>query len=129
VEALLAVLDAQHQRILHLEQTVAKLSDEIARLQGQSPRPKIAPSRLEAPPKPSPAPGDKRPGSSKRSRIASFDAPVDVILSFPNPPPGSVSHGFEDYFVQELFLQTKGTRAAKHVLVTERKYVQPADSR
>jgi hypothetical protein len=119
VEALLAILDAQRQRLQQLEETVGQLRDEIARLKGQSPRPKIAPSRLEAPtPKPPPAPGDKRPGSSKRSRIASFVAPVEVTIPFPDPPPGSTSHGYEEYHVQELLLQTKATRYLRERILT-----------
>ena len=50
VEALLAVIDAQQQRIQQLEETLGQLKDEIAILQGQKPRPPIAPSRLETPP-------------------------------------------------------------------------------
>jgi hypothetical protein len=50
MEALLAILDQQQQHIQQLEHTVGKLRDEIAILKGQMPRPKIAPSRLEAPP-------------------------------------------------------------------------------
>lgn len=119
VEALLALLDAQHQRIRQLEEAVEQLQDEIARLKGQTTRPKIAPSRLEAPPgKPPPAPGDKRPGSAKRSRITSFVAPVEVTIPFPDPPPGSTSHGYEDYFVQELLLQAKVTRYRRERILT-----------
>jgi hypothetical protein len=111
VEALLAIVDAQQLRIQQLEETVQQLRDEIAILKGQKPRPTIAPSRLEAPPpKPPPAPGDKRPGSAKRSKNAAFLVPVEVKIPFPDPPPGAVSHGYEDYVVQELLLQGKVTR-------------------
>ena len=73
VDALLAIIDAQQQRLAFLEEEVQKLRDEIAILKGQKPRPTIAPSRLETPPpKPPPATGDKRPGSQKRSKKAVF---------------------------------------------------------
>src|SRR4051794_21691574 len=97
VEALLGIIDTQQQQIQKLEETVGKLRDEIAILKGENPRPKIAPSRLEAPPaKPPPAPGDKRPGSAKRSKNASFITPIEVRIPFPDPPPGSASHGYEE---------------------------------
>jgi hypothetical protein len=119
VEALLAIIDAQQQRIQQLEETVGKLRDEIALLKGEKPRPKIAPSRLEAPPpKPPPAPGDKRPGSQKRSKTASFIAPIEVKIPFPDPPPGSTSHGYEEYTVQELVLQAKVTRYWRERIIT-----------
>jgi hypothetical protein len=111
VEALLAVIDAQQQRIQQLEETLGQLKDEIAILQGQKPRPTIAPSRLETPPpRPPTAPGDKRPGSAKRSKNASFLTPVEVKIPFPDPPPGSTSKGYEEYSVQELVIHGKVTR-------------------
>jgi hypothetical protein len=118
VEALLAIIDAQQQRIQELEETVQQLRDEIAVLQGQKPRPKIAPSTLETPPKPPPAAGEKRPGSAKRSKNTSFLVPVEVTIPFPDPPPGSVSHGYEEYVVQELMLEAKATRYLRERIVT-----------
>jgi hypothetical protein len=119
VEALLAIIDAQQQRIQQLEETVGNLRDEIAILKGEKPRPKIAPSRLETPPpKPPPAPGDKRPGSAKRSKNAAFVTPVEVKIPFPDPPPGSTSKGYEEYFVQELVLHAKVTRYLRQRIET-----------
>jgi hypothetical protein len=119
VEALVVIIDAQQQHIQQLEETVGKLRDEIAILKGEQPRPKIAPSRLETPPpKPPPAPGDKRPGSSKRSKTASFLTPIEVTIPFPDPPPGSHCHGYEEYFVQELILHGKVTRYLRERIVT-----------
>jgi transposase IS66 family protein len=118
VETLLGLFDAQQQRLQQLEETVQQLRDEIAVLKGQKPRPTIAPSRLETPPKPVPAPGNKRPGSAKCSKNASFLAPVEVKIPFPDPPPGSVSHGYEEYFVQELLLQGKVTRYLRERILT-----------
>lgn len=119
VEALVAIIDAQQTRIQQLEETVQQLRDEIALLKGQKPRPTIAPSQLETPPqKPPPAPGDKRPGSDKKSKNASFLVPVEVKIPFPNPPPGAVTHGYEEYFVQELVLQGQATRYLRERIVT-----------
>jgi hypothetical protein len=119
VEALLGIIDTQQQHLQKLEETVGQLKDEMALLKGQKPRPTIAPSRLETPPpKPPPAPGDKRPGSAKRSKNASFVTPIEVKIPFPDPPPGSTSHGFEEYFVQELLIQAKVTRYLRERIVT-----------
>jgi hypothetical protein len=111
VQCLLAIIDAQQQRIEQLEETVQILRDEIAVLKGQKPRPKIAPSQLEAPPpKEAADEGAKRPGSAKRSKNASFLTPVEVKIAFPDPPPGSVALGYEEYLVQELVFHGKVTR-------------------
>ena len=118
VEGLLALLDAQQTRIQQLEETVQQLRDELAILKGQSPRPKIAPSTLETPPKTPPVPGEKRPGSAKRPKNASFLAPIEVTIPFPDPPPGAVSQGYEDYVVQELVLEAKVTRYRRERILT-----------
>jgi Transposase IS66 family len=111
VESLLAIIDFQQQRIQQLEETVQTLRDEIAVLKRQQPRPKIEPSRLEKPlPKEPSGSGAKRPGSQKRSKNASFLTPTEVKIPFPHPPPGSVSNGYVEYFVQELVFQGKVTR-------------------
>jgi hypothetical protein len=111
VEALLAIIDAQQQRILQLEETVQQLRDEIAILKGEKPRPKIAPSQLEKPPpKPPPTAGQKRPGSEKRSKNAQLTITDELVVPFPNAPDGSVHLRYEEYIVQELVLQAKATR-------------------
>jgi hypothetical protein len=119
VEALLAIIDQQQQHIQRLEETVGNLRDEIALLKGEKPRPKIAPSRLQAPPpKPPPAAGHKRPGSAKRAKTASFVNPVEVKIPFPDPPLDSTSKGYEEYTVQELVLQAKVTRYLRERILT-----------
>jgi len=118
VVALLAIIDAQQLRIQQLEETIQQLRDEIAILKGQQPRPKIAPSTLEKPPPKPPTPGAKRPGSAKCSKTATFVNPVEVTIPFPDPPPGSTTHGYEDYFVQELVLEAKVTRYRRERIVT-----------
>jgi hypothetical protein len=94
VEALLAVICAQQDRLAKLEETVRVLRDEIAILKGQKPRPKIAPSQLEQPPSP-PPPADgakeKRPGSDKKPKNAQLTITQERQIPFPDPPCGSVS--------------------------------------
>jgi transposase IS66 family protein len=111
VEALLAIIDAQQQRIQQLEETVQQLRDEIAILKGQKPRPKIAPSQLETPPpKPPPTEGTKRPGSEKRSKNVTLNITQEVRVPVPNAPEGSVHLRYEEYIVQELVIEAKATR-------------------
>lgn len=110
VETLLGIIDLLQQRVHTLEETVQQLRDEIATLKGQSPRPKIAPSQLTKPTQPPPALDQKRPGSAKRSKNASFLTPLEVRIPFPDRPPGAVSNGYEEYLVQELMLEAQVTR-------------------
>src|ERR1017187_226391 len=92
VEALLAVICAQQDRLAKLEETVRVLRDEIAILKGQKPRPKIAPSQLEQPPVPPSSPdGQKRPGSAKKPKNAQLTITQERQIPFPDPPCGSVS--------------------------------------
>jgi Transposase IS66 family len=119
VEALLAVVAAQQDRIRELADTVQHLHDEIAILKGQKPRPHIAPSRLEQPgPKPPLGEGHKRPGSEKRPKNAQLTITREIPVPFPNPPPGSVSKGYEAYVVQELVIRAETTRYLRERIVT-----------
>jgi hypothetical protein len=119
VDALLAIIDAQQQRIAFLEEEVQKLRDEIAILKGQKPRPTITPSRLETPPpKPPPAEGEKRPGSQKRSKKDVFLNPETVVLPFPDRPDGAQSDGYVTYFVQDLVIYGTATLYLRERIVT-----------
>jgi hypothetical protein len=119
VEALLAVICAQQDRVRELEETVQRLRDEIAILKGQKPRPQIAPSRLEQPsPRPLLTDGQKRPGSEKRPKNAQLTITQEVPVPFPDPPAGSVSKGYEPYLVQELVIRVETTRYLRERIVT-----------
>jgi Transposase IS66 family len=119
VEALLAVICAQQDRIRQFEETVQQLRDEIAILKGQKPRPKIAPSRLEQPPPPPvPTDGQKRPGSEKNPKNAQLTITQERLIPFPNPPCGSMSKGHEEYLVQELVMHAEVTRYLRERIVT-----------
>jgi hypothetical protein len=125
VNALLAIIDAQQQRIAFLEEEVQKMRDEIAILKGQKPRPTIAPSRLESPPpKPPPAEGEKRPGSQKRSKKELFLNLEPVILQFPDRPAGAQTDGYVEYFVQDLVIHGTATLYLRErILTAEGQYV------
>ena len=119
VEALLAVIRAQQDRIRDLEETVQQLRDEIAILKGQKPRPQIAPSRLEQPaPRPPLAEGQTRPGSQKRPKNAQLTITQEIRIPFPDPPGGSVSQGYEAYTVQELVIRAEATRYLRERILT-----------
>jgi hypothetical protein len=118
VEVLLAVIRAQQDRIGELEDAVQRLRDEIAILKGLKPRPQIAPSRLEQPPRPPRVDGDKRPGSEKRPKNAQLVITQELRLGFVDPPPGSVSRGYEEYVVQELVMHAEATRYLRERIVT-----------
>ena len=58
---------------------IQQLHDEIARLKGLKTRPVIAPSPLEAPPRPPRDPGQKRPGSAKRPKTSQLVITEEVF--------------------------------------------------
>jgi hypothetical protein len=122
VESLLSIIQQLLDRVQQLEETNQQLRDEIAILKGQKPRPQIAPSRLEAPPRSPPAPGQKRPGSDKRSKNAQLVVTEQKRLRVIDTPPGSVSKGYERFVVQELEMHAK-------VIVYERERVVTPDGR
>lgn len=91
-----------------LAQRVQQLEDEIARLKGLPPRPKIAPSTLEHPPPDYPQPeGPKRPKPHPHALTAARPVPREVILQPADIPDGSTFKGYEDYTVQELIIQAE----------------------
>ena len=118
VEGLLAVIDLQPQRLRALEETVQQLRDEVARLKGQTPRPTVAPSRLEAPPPAAVAPAAKRPGSAKRQKNAQLVIHDEQWLPVAGAPPGSVARGYEAFVVQELHVTAQVTRYGRQRVET-----------
>src|SRR5947207_1934476 len=100
VRQLLAIISAQQERLQQLE-------DEIARLKGLKTRPVIAPSCLETPPRKPPAPGQKRPGSDKRSKTAQLIITDEKVIPLVDKPPRSTFKGYEEYIVQELVIEPR----------------------
>jgi Transposase IS66 family len=93
-----------------LQNRIQELEDEILRLKGLKTRPKIAPSPLEAPPRPPRDPGQKRPGSAKRRKIAELTITDEVVVPLADPPPGSIFKGYEDFVVQDLIIRPQVIR-------------------
>lgn len=104
VVALLEIIRLQQEEI-------QELRDEIARLKGQKPKPKIKPSVLEEDygEKEQKGSGGKRAGSGKRMKTKKLKIHNTVIIPAPNVPPGSVRNGFEDFTVQGLLFQPNNT--------------------
>src|SRR3954454_21435156 len=95
VRQLLEIIALQQERIQQLEERVQQLEDEIARLKGLKARPRIAPSVLEAPPRPPRDPNAKRPGSAKRSKTAELTITAERVIPLVDKPPGSIFKGYE----------------------------------
>jgi hypothetical protein len=98
VVALLEIIRFQQEQI-------QELRDEIARLKGQKPKPKIKPSTLEK----DREDNDRQAGSTKRSGSAKRrKAPTiheTVILRVHDVPKGSTFKGYEDFTVQGLVVE------------------------
>ena len=103
VRQLLEIIRTQQDRIQQLE-------DEILRLKGLKTRPVIAASPLEPPPRPPREPGQKRPGSAKRSKTAQLVITHEVVVPLADVPPGSAFKGYEDFVVQDLEIRPRVTR-------------------
>lgn len=112
LEHLLVIIDQLVQRVRELEKTNQEARDENAVLKGLKPKPKIAPSKLETPPAPKPlGPGEKRPGSDKRSKTIELTIHDRMPLHIPDAelPAGAVFIGYEPYTVQEIVVETRNT--------------------
>jgi len=91
--------------ILFQQEQIQELRDEISRLKGQKPKPKIRPSTLEHDRgKKNKQPGSgKRPGSAKRKKALTIHE--TVILRAHDVLKGSRFKGYEDFAVQGLVFQ------------------------
>jgi hypothetical protein len=110
VGRLLDLIALQHERIQQLEERVRQLEDEIARLRGLKARPRIAPSILESPPRPTPDPDAKRPGSAKRPKTEQLTITEEIVLPLGHCPEGAIFKGYEDFVVQDLILKPRVIR-------------------
>lgn len=102
VVALLEIIRFQQDQI-------QELRDEIARLKGQKPRPKIRPSALEKDraSREKKSGTKKRPGSAKRKKALTIHE--TVILRAHDVPQRSTFKGYEDFTVQGLVLRPHNT--------------------
>jgi len=101
VAALLEIVQVQ-------QELIQELRDEIARLKGQKPKPRIKASSLGKKSRNKDRKG--RPGNrSKRNKTERLEIHETVILEPHNVPNGSKFRGYEDFTVQDLLLQPFNT--------------------
>jgi hypothetical protein len=107
----------RHSRVVaSLKETIAgqreliqALRDEIARLKGQKPKPRIRPSALNDKPKPSK--DGKRPGSAKRSKTSQLVIHDTVVVAPEEDiPDGSRFKGFSNFTVAGLRFEAHNVR-------------------
>jgi len=100
------------ETIHYLEEQIQSLKDEIARVKGQKPRPKIKPSNLErgSGEEHGKAVEGKRPGSSKRSKTAELEIHQTVIIKPENLPEGSRFKDYQNWTVQDIVWKPFNTR-------------------
>lgn len=100
VMALLEIVQIQ-------QELIQELRDEIARLKGQKPKPRIKPSTLG---KSRNKDKKGRAGSrSKRNKTERLEIHETVVVEAHNVPNGSAFKGYEDFTVQDLLLQPFNT--------------------
>ena len=106
-----ALVTSSLAELLRLRAENAALREEIARLKGLPPRPKLKPSRMEQASKP-PAPRQSGKPKRKRRRGAKRDHLVvgeEQVLAAPAPA-GSRFKGYQDIIVQDLILMPRVIR-------------------
>ena len=97
--------------IIQLQQEqIQGLKDEIARLKGEKPRPKIKPSKLEKGGGKEKGKDGKRSGSLKRSKTADLEIHQSVIIGPEHLPEGSTFKEYKDYTVQDIVFRSHNTR-------------------
>jgi hypothetical protein len=90
---------------------IQELKDEIARLKGHNPRPKIEPSRLEPSKKEKAKGGDrKRPGSDKRRKSSSLIIDEEIKVPAAHVPEGARFKGYNDFIVQDLRIKSHNVK-------------------
>lgn len=103
VLTLLAIIEHQANTNDQLTEENQLLKDEIARLKGQKPKPKIRPSRLEgSKTKKSKSAEEKRAGSEKRQKTKELEIHDTQDVEPEHIPPKSIYKGYNTFVVQGL---------------------------
>ena len=111
VVQLLALIEQQASIIGQQAEQIQLLKDEIARLKGQNPKPKIRPSSLEQKKKSkSKKSKGKRPGSKKRKKTAELQIHETSIIPLKNIPEGAEFKGYNPFVVQGLKIKLHNTK-------------------
>ena len=102
--AVLILLELCHEQA----EEIQALRDEIARLKGQKPRPRIRPSKLEGDDKKDT--GGRRGDQDKGSKTKRLKIHKTVAIPPDNIPEGSRFKGYQDYTVQDIRIELHNIR-------------------
>jgi len=113
VDKLIEIISFQNEQLQLQKEVIQGLKDEIARLKGEKPKPRIKPSNLGKKPKQDDNNGQdnkkaKRPGSKKKRK--KLKTHKTVVVPPEHIPGDSRFKGYEDYFVQDLLIQPYNVR-------------------
>ena len=91
------------RKIQELSEQNAQLKDEIAKLKGQKPRPKLPPSKTADDAK------NKSNSNNSTNRTINHEKreKIERIIKPNNIPEGSIFKGYEDYSVQDLVIKSQ----------------------
>jgi hypothetical protein len=114
-ERLLVILQQLQEQVLHQQEIIRHLKDEIAVLKKQSKRPKIKPSNLDKNTNQQnnteDTQGKKRPGSRKRRKTKHLMIHKNELVAPAHDlPKGSRFKGYKDYVVQGLSIEPFNVR-------------------
>lgn len=98
------------EAVSQLKEENQLLKDEIARLKGQKPKPKIEPSRLEKRKSKSRSLDVIRPGSKKRKKTKSLTIQETVVIPPENIPEGSRFKGYQEFVIQDIEIKSHNIR-------------------
>jgi len=93
----------------HQREQIQQLRDEIARLKGEKPRPKIKPSTLENPPR-GKHQGERPKNRCERRKTRELRIHETIRIAPEEVPEGSRFKGYEDFTVQDLRIELHNTR-------------------
>jgi hypothetical protein len=112
ISQLLEITEQQSVTIKLQAEEIQQLKDEIARLKGQKPKPKIRPSTLDKAPKDQRKKDSsgKRPGSHKRSKTANLVIHDAIPIAPEFIPPGSTFKGYQPFTVQGIKIEPYNIR-------------------
>jgi len=98
------------QIIQQQAEEIQLLKDEIARLKGQKPKPKIKPSNLDKKTNKGNSDNKKKKHRKKRSKTKNMTIHEDMPLHPENIPLGSTFIDYQDYVVQDIIFSNKNIR-------------------
>jgi transposase IS66 family protein len=104
--AVLILLELCHYQ----QEQIQALRDEITRLKGQKPKPKIKPSKLESGKKGNPRPKGRGVRRGKRKKARELEIHKERCIAPEEIPKGSRFKGYEDFTVQDIELKVHNTR-------------------